>query len=324
MTDEDYMRMALNMGQRGLGFVAPNPSVGCVIVKDDVIVGRGRTAEGGRPHAEAAALAHARADAKGATAYVTLEPCAEHGREGPCAAALIKAGVSRVVIACYDLNPAVYKKGVQILEDAGVEVTYGVLEDEARETHKGFFLRIAENRPYVTLKQAVSSDDKIASAIGERTQISGELAQRYMHLQRSRHDAILVGSGTYLADQPKLTTRLQGVAHDPLRLVLDRRKRVGGVDGFEVLDIEKISDVLSYLADKGVTRLLVEGGAQTHRSFMESGFVDEFQVCQSPKTLGGKGVYGISQAEILAVPGLKYQKTRMLGEDRLEIYRKGL
>jgi len=322
--DQSYMHMALNMARQGVGYVAPNPSVGCIIVNDGVVVGRGRTAAGGRPHAEAAALVQAGALAKGATVYVTLEPCVGHGREGPCADALIKAQVRRVVVACHDLNPVVYKKGVQTLEDAGVEVTFGVLEDGAQEKHRGFFLRVTNNRPFVTLKQAISADGKIAAAKGRRTQISGELAQRHMHLQRSMHDAILVGSETYLSDQPRLTTRVLGVSHEPLRLVLDRRGRVGDVPGFEVLDMDDIRGVLEYLAGKGMTRLLVEGGAKIHRSFLESGFVDEFQLCKSSQILGENGVDGVSEAEILAVSGLKHQKTRVLGEDILDIYGKAL
>ena len=319
--DIHYMRMALSYGRRGLGQVAPNPSVGCVIVKGGVVIARGRTAAGGRPHAEAAALSNAGSQAKGATVYVTLEPCAEYGREGPCAAALIQAKVKRVVVACHDLNPAVYKKGIQVLGDAGIEVTFGVLEEEAQAMHRGFFLGVTENRPMVTCKLAVSADGKIASAPGERTQISGELAQRHMHLQRSLHDAILVGSETYITDSPELTTRVQGYAHDPLRVVLDRRGRVKDAQGFEVVHEENVESVLTHLKVRGITRLLVEGGAEIHKSFLASGKIDEFQLLKSPKKLGENGVNGFNGAIIEAKTGLKLQKTRILGEDTLEIYR---
>ncbi|MEZ5813692.1 MAG: bifunctional diaminohydroxyphosphoribosylaminopyrimidine deaminase/5-amino-6-(5-phosphoribosylamino)uracil reductase RibD [Alphaproteobacteria bacterium] len=311
-----YMRMALNLARRGLGHVAPNPSVGCVIVKNGVVVGRGRTAHGGRPHAEAVALEHAGMAAKGATAYVTLEPCAVAGRAGPCAAALVNAGIKRAVIACNDLNPAVYKKGLEVLEEAGVEVRFGVLEEEAKAVHLGFFLRITENRPFVTCKLAVSADGKVAVAPGQRTQISGVLAQRYMHLQRSMHDAILVGAQTFRVDRPKLTTRLEGLEHEPLRVVL------GDVDapGFLVLKDMGVAGVLAAMAEKGITRLLVEGGVKVHQSFLAAGVVDEFQLCRSPLVLGEEGVAGLSGADIEALSGLRLQKTRGLGEDVLEIY----
>lgn len=312
-TDIDFMRVALNLARRGLGHVAPNPSVGCVIVKDGIVVGRGRTAEGGRPHAEAAALLQAGVLAKGATAYVTLEPCAVQGREGPCADALIKAGIKRAVVACYDLNPAVYKKGIGLLEEAGVEVVFGVLEAEAIAMHQGFFMRMEESRPFVTCKLAISGDEKIAVAPGQRTQISGALAVRYMHLQRSMHDAVLVGAETYRADAPKLTTRLAGLEHEPLRVVL------GNVDApdFNVIHDMSIPETLADLAEKGVTRLLVEGGVRVHKSFLEAGMVDEFQLCKSPEILGENGVDGLNGAQIQALSVLKHQKTRVLGEDKI-------
>ena len=316
--DEQYMRMALNLARRGLGHVAPNPSVGCVIVKNGVIIARGRTAHGGRPHAEAAALADAGDQAKGATVYVTLEPCAVHGRAGPCSEALIKAQVACVVVACHDLNPVVYKKGIALLEEAGIEVRFGVLEEEATFKHAGFFSRVVHNRPFVTLKCARSSDGMIAAAPGERTQISGTLAQKHMHLRRSMQDAILVGSGTYLADAPQLTTRIEGYAHEPLRVVLDRRGRVDA-PGFLVMDEVDPERVLNVLAEKGVNRLLVEGGAEIHKAFLDAGFVDVFEMLVSPKTLGAGGVKAV---DVSAYEGLKLEKTLQMGEDRLEIYHK--
>ncbi|MFK7840388.1 MAG: bifunctional diaminohydroxyphosphoribosylaminopyrimidine deaminase/5-amino-6-(5-phosphoribosylamino)uracil reductase RibD, partial [Bdellovibrionales bacterium] len=202
--DEAYMRMALSIAQDGLGRVWPNPSVGCVIVNDGVPVGHGRTADGGRPHAEAAALAMAGERAKGATVYVTLEPCAERGRDESCSDKLIAAEASRVVIACYDPNPVVYKKGVAKLEAAGIKVDFGLYEGEAIDSHIGFFTRLQKKRPFVSLKQAVSSNGMIASAPGERTQISGHDTHEYLHLLRSTYDAIAVGIGTVLADDPML------------------------------------------------------------------------------------------------------------------------
>lgn len=319
-TDTSFMRMALNLARRGLGFVAPNPAVGCVLVKDEVVIARGWTAPGGRPHAEVVALAHAGMMARGASAYVSLEPCSHHGQTGPCAQALIDAGVRRVVVACTDPDPRVSGRGLQMLRDAGLEVVEGVLQEEALTLNAGFILRVTQGRPFVTLKCAVSADGKIAVAPGERTQISGPLATRFMHLQRSLHDAILIGSETYLTDHPRLTTRVQGLVHDPLRIVLDRSGRVGETDGLEVLGDQDIASVLGYLAERGVTRLLVEGGARIHEAFLESGCVDAFQLCKSPVVLGRKGVDGVKEARLTDEFGLKLQKTRVLGEDLLEIY----
>lgn len=322
--DQNYMRMALNYAHRGLGLVGQGrPSVGCVLVKGGIVIAAARTGDGGRPHAEAAALEMAGYDATGATAYVTLEPCAHHGRTPPCAEALVNAKIKKCFIACRDPFPKVNGQGIEIMQNARIEVKEGLCEAEARAVNQGFFLTVEAQRPYVTCKLAVSSDGMIAIE-GERTAISGELANRHTHLQRSRHDAILVGSETYMVDQPQLTTRIKGAQHEPLRVVLDGQGRVKA-DGFEVLtndivDTRDIAAVLKYLADKGVTRLLVEGGADIHKSFLASGFVDEFQLCISPKKLGAEGVKGLSKVEIQGVGGLKLQKTRVLGEDKLEIY----
>ena len=321
--DKRYMRMALHLARRGLGFVAPNPAVGCVLVKEGVVLATGVTSPGGRPHAEAAALQKAGGQAKGATAYVSLEPCSHQGQTGPCAQALIDAGVVLVVVGCIDPDPRVSGQGIAMLRDADVEVAEDVLKEEALGLNAGFILKVTQNRPFVTLKCAVSKDGKIAASKGERTQISGDLAHRFMHLQRSMHDAVLIGSETYLVDKPRLTTRVQGVSHEPLRVVLDRSGRVGDTDGIEVLGEPDIEDVLHYLAQKGVTRVLVEGGAQVHESFLKSGFVDAFQLCHSPVVLGKQGVDGVRREQITQEFGLKLQKTRVLGEDILEIYGRG-
>ena len=320
--DMDYMRHALNLARRGLGFTAPNPSVGCVIVKGGVVIAAAHTAKGGRPHAETIALEKAGAAAKGASVYVSLEPCAHHGKTPPCAQALIDAQVAKVIVGCGDPDPRVAGQGIAMLRDAGIEVIEGLLGDEACHLNAGFFNRITKNRPWVTCKLAVSKDGKIASGKGKCTQISGDLAQRFMHFQRSKHDAILIGSETYLSDAPRLTTRLEGVQHEPLKVILDRRGRIKDADGFEVLAHEEIKSVLSHLAEKGITRLLVEGGAEIHKSFLESGCVDEFQLCQSPITLGENGVEGLSAEQISEISGLKHAKSRILGEDKLEIYRR--
>ncbi len=221
MNDISYMHTALALARRGLGRTVPNPSVGCVIVRDGIIWGRGRTGDGGRPHAETEALKQAGARAKGATVYVSLEPCSHQGQTGPCAQALIDAGVKRVVVACTDPDPRVSGRGIQMLAAAGIEVVAGVLEEEAMALNKGFMLRITESRPLVTLKLATSRDGKIAPLNGDPLWITGDAARRHVHLERSRHDAILVGIGTIIKDNPLLTTRFEGITHEPVRIVLD-------------------------------------------------------------------------------------------------------
>lgn len=352
--DEYYMRVAIAHARRGLGLVAPNPSVGCVLVKGGNILSAARTHDGGRPHAEAAALDLAGEQAKGATAYVTLEPCAFHGRGGPCSEALVNSGVARVVIGCVDPNPKINGQGIEKLKAAGIEVVVGVLEGESRALNQGFILKITENRPMVCLKMAVSSDGKIASAPGHRTQITGALAGRYTQLLRSLYDSILVGSKTVLVDNPFLTCRLAGHPKSMLRVILDSNLKiqldsnlVQGADHDPVLvfhlngsvdksvelsgmnceclrqDPRDLKAVLAVLVERGVTRLLVEGGAEVWTSFLEAGLVDEVQLIRGPDALGTDGVsalQGYELADLESKFGLKRQKTRVLGQDLLEIY----
>ncbi len=299
--DEKYMRMALNRARRGIGHVAPNPAVGCVLVKGGVILSAAHTARGGRPHAEALALEKAGADAKGASAYVSLEPCAHEGQTPPCARALIDAGVARVVFACTDPDPRVRGAGAAMLINAGVDVLAGVLEAEAAALNAGFISRVTQSRPYVTLKCAISADGKIAAEKGERTQISGEMASRYMHLLRSQNDAVMIGKATFEVDKPRLTTRIEGYEHESKTIILDK----------------EVKEALLELSDGGVTRLLVEGGAKTHKSFLESGFFDEVHLLKSPKVLGPQGV---DAADFHGGAELILKETRVLGEDMLEIY----
>lgn len=355
-SEHEYcMRVALNHARRGLALTAPNPAVGCLIVRDGVICAAAHTGRGGRPHAETIALAQAGADVRGATVYVTLEPCSHQGKTGPCAQALIEAGVACVVVACIDPDLRVSGRGIEMLKAAGIEVVYGVLEREAQELNRGFFLKVTKNRPLVTLKFAVSADGKIAQAPGIRTQISGDLANRYTHMLRSQHDAVLVGIGTVLVDNPLLTVRLEGHSHVMHRIVLDHRLEIpvesalvqgakndpvlvfysqGSVDkigellrkGCELIpqDPHDLKAVLGILAERGITRLLVEGGAKVHTSFLTSGLVDEFQLLRSPKMLGQTGVEALENHNLAALEvdfSLKLQKTRILGEDLLEIYR---
>ncbi len=356
--DESFMRVALFHAKTGWGRVAPNPSVGCVIVKKGVIVAAQRTADGGRPHAETRALAQAGHEAKGACVYVTLEPCAHRGQTGPCAQALVRAGVARVVVACQDPDPRVSGQGLAQLQAGGVVVVTGVLEREARQGNQGFFYTLTQQRPWVTAKLAVSSDGRIACATGERTQISGFLADQYKHRLRTSHDAILIGIETALADDPLLTARIVGHSHVMRRIVLDANLRIpmdsmlvksvgydplwvfykaGSPDKIKALhargvrlfpiDPYDIRHLLSVLATEGVTRLLVEGGARIHSAFLAEGVVDSFVLLKSPVRLGAGAVPALPAQDIFALPafsGLTLQKTRVLGEDLLEIYARPL
>ena len=220
--DRRFMSLALGLARRGLGRVWPNPAVGCVIVRDGRIVGRGWTQPGGRPHAETMALAEARDAARGATAYVSLEPCAHHGKTPPCVGALSKAGVARVVSALEDPDPRVAGRGHTMLRDAGVEVASGLMAAEAEALQRGFLTRIRHGRPMVTLKLATSLDGRIATASGESRWITGPEARARVHAMRAAHDAVLIGAGTARADDPSLTVRGLGMAHQPIRIVATR------------------------------------------------------------------------------------------------------
>ena len=220
------MRHALALGQRGWGNTWPNPAVGCVIVHGSRIIGRGWTQPGGRPHAEPMALAQAGAKARGATAYVTLEPCAHHGQTPPCADALIAAGIARVVSATTDPDPRVSGRGHAALRQAGISVTEAVAETEAHRANAGFFLRMQSNRPHVTLKLATTLDGRIAMADGTSRWITGPQARRMVHMLRLQRDAVMVGIGTALADDPDLTVREMGAVRQPVRVVVDRALRL--------------------------------------------------------------------------------------------------
>jgi diaminohydroxyphosphoribosylaminopyrimidine deaminase/5-amino-6-(5-phosphoribosylamino)uracil reductase len=309
------MHHALTLAARGLGRVAPNPAVGCVIVKDGHVVGRGWTQPGGRPHAEVVALGQAGEAARGATAYVTLEPCAHLGQTPPCAEALIKAGVARVVAAVEDPDPRVKGGGFKMLRDAGIEVVTGVLEKEAAHLNVGFFLRIEQKRPLVTIKLARSADNMTA---GPGKWITGEEARRFGHLMRAQNDAILIGIGTALADDPMLDCRLPGLEdRSPIRVVLDTHLRLqesaklvqtakqiptlvftASDDGAALrkhgVEIVRVaqgrvdpSAVLHDLAARGITRLLIEGGARVASAFRDMS--DRLEIFTAPMVLGVNG-----------------------------------
>lgn len=330
--DRRHMLAALALAERGLGAVWPNPAVGCVLVRGGQVVGRGWTQPGGRPHAETEALRRAGEDARGATAYVTLEPCSHHGKTPPCADALVAAGVARVVVACGDPDPRVAGNGLRRLADAGVVVETGLCADEAYEVNRGFFNRILHDRPLFTLKLATTLDGRIATHGGESQWITGETARHWGHGLRARHDAIMVGIGTALADDPELTCRLPGLDHrSPVRVVVDSRLRlpltsrlVRGARrvptwivtrsdaesvrlkvfrdcGVEVLpvppDAAGMPDMVqaaAVLAGHGITRVLLEGGARLAASALRADLVDRLEWFRASRIIGGDGLPAVA------------------------------
>ena len=319
--DESYMREALRIAEFARGRTSPNPLVGAVIVRDGTIVASGWHRAAGEPHAEIHALRMAGELARGATLYVTLEPCAHHGRTGPCAEAVIAAGIARVAVALSDPNPLVAGRGLAMLEAAGIETQTGVCEAEARRQNEVFLKWVTTKRPFVTLKTAMTLDGKIASHTGASQWITGEEARARVHAYRDVHDAILVGIGTVLADDPSLTTRLPDrTGHNPLRIVLDseartpidaklltdgaaptviavseradhRRVNLLHACGAEVVTLgaerPDIGQLLDWLGAREVSSLFVEGGATVNWSFLAGGFVDKVHAFIAPMLMGG-------------------------------------
>jgi diaminohydroxyphosphoribosylaminopyrimidine deaminase/5-amino-6-(5-phosphoribosylamino)uracil reductase len=360
--DQRFMQLALTLGRRGQGRTWPNPAVGAVVVRDGVIVGRGWTQPGGRPHAEPVALARAGEAARGAALYVTLEPCSHVGKSPPCADAIIAAGIARVVSAIEDPNPAVAGQGHARLRAAGIAVDIGLGAAEAARDHAGHFRRVRDKRPHVILKLAVSSDDKIGAAGHKPVAISGEAAKARVHLLRAQCDAILVGIGTVLADDPLLTCRLPGMeARSPVRVVLDRALRIPGTStlvhsaretplwvmtsnlseapaamklgaaGAQVIRVATTSTppgldlaaVLHALSGKGITRLLVEGGARVASSFVAADLVDEIWLLRGTDAVGADGVPALDKLPLSALtesPRFKRRASETLQNDTLTIY----
>jgi diaminohydroxyphosphoribosylaminopyrimidine deaminase/5-amino-6-(5-phosphoribosylamino)uracil reductase len=312
------MAEALRLGEDARGRSAPNPNVGCVIVSPaERIVGRGATALGGRPHAEAVALAQAGKRAKGAAVYVTLEPCTHDSPRGPaCTALLVAAGPARVVIALKDPDLRTTGKGIRRLRGAGIEVSLGVSRDAARQSLSGWLTRLALGRPRITLKLALSIDGKIALPSGESKWITGEDARRHVHLERSHSDMILVGRGTYLADQPRLDVRLPGLEQSsPRRALLTRGE---AVEGWETLrnpqDVHRLHDV---------NELFVEGGSATATAFLAADLVDRILIYRAPIIVGeGKSSFGYVGLDAIADAHGRWRLVgeQRLGVDRLEVY----
>jgi diaminohydroxyphosphoribosylaminopyrimidine deaminase/5-amino-6-(5-phosphoribosylamino)uracil reductase len=359
--DAHFLALALRLAARGLGRTWPNPAVGCIVVKDGHIVGRGWTQPGGRPHAEVEALRRAGDQALGATVYVTLEPCAHYGRTPPCTMALLHAGVRRVVAATQCPDRRVDGKGIAQLRQAGVEVTLGPLRAEAEALNAGFFLKERSGRPLVTLKLATSLDGRIATRSGASRWITGEEARTRAHWLRATHDAIMIGSGTALADDPSLTCRLPGLEdRSPVRVVLDGRLRLPATSqlaltasdvptwlvtrragppervealrrlGVELIEVKAeragglaLDDVLAALASRGITRVLVEGGARLATALLRRGLIDRLAWVQAPIIIGGDGLAAIGALGIETVAEairLARSGGEMLARDVLQAY----
>jgi diaminohydroxyphosphoribosylaminopyrimidine deaminase / 5-amino-6-(5-phosphoribosylamino)uracil reductase len=312
------MAEALRLGEEARGQSAPNPNVGCVIVSaSDRVVGKGATAPGGRPHAEAVALAQAGKRANGATAYVTLEPCAHESRRGPtCTQLLIEAKPVRVVIGLKDPDPRTSGRGTARLRRAGIEVALGVSREAAKRSLAGWLTRLRLGRPRITLKLALSIDGKVALPSGESKWITGEDARRDVHHERAHSDMILVGRGTYLADQPKLDVRLPGLEErSPRRALLTRGE---AVDGWETL-----SNPQDVYRLHGVNDLLVEGGSSTATAFLSEDLVDRILIYRAPIIVGeGKSSFGYVGLDAIADAHGRWRfvDEERLGVDRLEVY----
>lgn len=317
------MDHALRLARRGLGNVWPNPAVGCVIVAAGRVVGRGWTQPGGRPHAERMALDAAGAAARGATAYVTLEPCAHHGRAPPCADALLAAGVARVVSALTDPDPRVAGRGHARLRAAGIEVVEGVRTAEAAELQRGFLSRVTLGRPMVTLKLATSFDGRIATAAGESRWITGEAARRHVHLLRLTHDAVMVGAGTARADLPALNVRGFGPVRQPVRVVIANAPIPAlppeGPDHGPLWVLPgPVEAVLAELGRRGLTRVFCEGGGQLAAALLAAGLVDELVGYTAGVVLGGDGraaVAPLGLGALAEAPRFRLAETRALGGD---------
>ncbi len=356
--DEHFMRVALALGRRGLGNTWPNPAVGAVVVKDGAVLGRGWTQPGGRPHAETQALKRAGKAAEGATIYVSLEPCSHKGKTPPCADAIIRAGITRVVSAMEDPNPEVAGQGHRKLSEKGIRVDVGLGADEARRAHAGHIRKMTQGRPQVLLKIAVSADGKAGLAGRRPAAITGEAARERVWQWRMQSDAILVGIGTVLADNPALTSRLPGLfERSPVRVVLDSQlklpiashvmatvretptwvfaSRSASTIAEEILQQRSakvfrvgqdkgrldLDEVVKILAGEGITRLMVEGGPTVAASFIEADLVDEAVILHGDKPIGADGIDALNGLALDALTGqLQSRGSEQLGADRAEFF----
>ncbi len=359
--DHRYMALALSLGRRGMGRCWPNPAVGCVIVKEDRVIGRGWTQPGGRPHAEPIALAQAGLAARGATAYVTLEPCSHYGKTPPCAQALIEAGIARVVAALQDSDARVSGQGFDMLRAAGIEVVTGVFAAEAARDHQGFFLKTEQGRPFVTLKLASSFDGRIATGSGQSQWITGPHSRRMVHAMRARHDAVMVGAGTARADDPSLTVRDLGVTHQPVRVLVSRhidlplmgqlartankvpvwvchgagaaQARVTAWQGLgaKMLPCSVLgaqldpNDVLQQLGTMGLTRVFCEGGGALAATLLAHDLVDELVGFTAGLAIGAEGLPSLGAlgiGQLQEAPRFTLAETYAVGNDVMHRWRR--
>ncbi|MGH6685024.1 MAG: bifunctional diaminohydroxyphosphoribosylaminopyrimidine deaminase/5-amino-6-(5-phosphoribosylamino)uracil reductase RibD [Pseudolabrys sp.] len=356
--DARFMALAFALGRRGLGNTWPNPAVGAVIVKEGAIVGRGWTQPGGRPHAEVEALRQAKKMAQSATLYVTLEPCSHQGKSPPCAEAIVKAGIARVVSALEDPNPEVAGKGHERLREKGITVDVGLGANEARRVHGGHIMRVTKARPHVTLKLAVSADDKAGLAGRKPAAITGEASWVRVFQMRAASDAIMIGIGTVLSDNPQLSCRLPGMfERSPVRVILDASLMLPlstsvvatvrdtptwvftsgkpsaiaeeilqqkGCKVFRVDDVDgrlDLDEVLKVLAEQGVTRLMVEGGPRVAGAIAAAGLVDELVLLRGEKDIGATGIEPLEGMPLEGLTGqLQSRGRERLGTDTLEIF----
>ena len=326
--DEKWMGLALRLARRGLGNVYPNPSVRCILVKENRVVGRGWTQKGGRPHAEVMALRQAGEASQGATAYCTLEPCAHFGKSAPCCDALINAGVSSVVVAMRDPDPRVDGRGLEKLKRSGIKVKEGICSEQALKIMEGFLSVVRTGSPVITLKIAMSIDSRISTKNGESKWITGEASRKYGHLLRANHDAILTGIGTIITDNPRLDCRLKGLEErSPVRVLLDTNLRVSMNSNFVGMARDKdtflftsvktdeakreklvalglkvvtlcvdedgqlpVRKCLKVLAKNGITTILIEAGGQVASSLVRHDLVDKLIVYRAPIVIGGDGI----------------------------------
>jgi diaminohydroxyphosphoribosylaminopyrimidine deaminase/5-amino-6-(5-phosphoribosylamino)uracil reductase len=356
--DARFMALAMTLGRRGLGRTWPNPAVGAVVVKDGLIVGRGWTQPGGRPHAETEALTRAGANTRSATLYVTLEPCSHHGKTPPCVDAIVAAGIARVVSALVDPNPMVGGAGHWRLAEQGIVVEVGIGAEEARRVHAGHIRRVRDGRPHVILKLALSADDKVALSGWRPAAITGGRTRNRVHLMRAMNDAVLTGIGTVVADDPLLTCRLPGM-HSPVRVVLDstlqlppacrlvasarrtplwvvtsegapsEREQALKSKGLEVMRVKDINGrldlvaVLKLLSERGITRLMVEAGPILATALLRADLVDEAALFRSPAAIGADGIDaldGLPLSRLTRSLQLNSVATEAVGSDTLELF----
>ncbi len=345
-----FMSIALNLAYRGLGNVAPNPAVGCVIVKNNHILSRGWTQPGGRPHAEYVAITNSKDDVRGATMYVSLEPCVHHGQTAPCVDLIISSGIKKVFVAVRDSDVRVSGRGIEKLREAGVVVEYGLCEKEARELNIGYFYSKERCRPYITLKLATTADAKIATKTGESKWITNELARKFAHKLRAQNDAIMIGTGTLIKDNPRLTCRLPGLEGDsPIKIVVDSKGKLkdshlllGGKEVLTFTNDQKNNQLAKYIgghilsdgcvdllsgvksiAEYGITRLLIEGGGKLASSLLKDNIVDQIIWIKSNTIAGSdaiSAIHDLSLSHVSKFYKLKISKRKKIYDNIVDFF----